>query len=181
MRQRTLLLIALLIPIACLSQENTTTKEHLPKRAALYSAVVPSLGQAYNHKWWKMPIVVAGVGGLGYYGYTNYVDFNNAKKACAYKAGSSTYTNAEINMLVANYSESQLQTIRDQYRRSFEISCIAIIAWWALNIVDATVDAYLFDYDINDDISMSIEPCSLQSDFLTYNYAPTGISLKIKF
>lgn len=163
-----------------MGQQTEPQKEHSPKRAALYSAVVPGLGQAYNHKWWKTPIVVAGVGGLGYYGYTSYIDFDNAKKACAYKAGSSTYTNDEISQLISSYSEIQLQSIRDQYRRSFEISCIAMIAWWALNIVDATVDAYLLDYDIGDDLSLSLEPCTVSTGFF-YTYAPTGISLKIKF
>lgn len=183
MRSSVLLTIAIILfPLLCKSQQTDTVapSQHSPKRAALYSAVLPSLGQAYNHKWWKMPIVLGGVAGLGYYGYINYMDFDTMKKACAYKAGNSTYTNDEIDQLVAKYSETQLQTIRNDYRRSFEISCIALFAWWALNIVDATVDAYLFEYDISNDISMSISPCTMGAGAPMMSMT-TGIALKFNF
>ena len=174
--------LIILLPLLCKAQQTDTVApvQHSPKRAALYSAVVPSLGQAYNHKWWKMPIVLGGVAGLGYYGYINYMDFDTMKKACAYKAGNSTYTNAEIDQLVAKYSETQLQTIRNDYRRSFEISCIAMFAWWVLNIVDATVDAYFFEYDISSDLSMSVSPCMMNAEVPTMGMT-TGVSLKFNF
>ena len=129
--------------------------KHSPKKAALLSAVLPGAGQIYNKKYWKLPIVYVGYGGLGTWiglnaknlkGYTN-----------AYKLqldGDSTTVGAYKGIT----DETQLSIRRDQAKRNLDLSIILISVYYAINIVDAAVDAHLFEYSITDDLSVKIQP-----------------------
>lgn len=159
-------------------------KEHNPKRATIYSAVLPGLGQAYNKKYWKIPIVYAGIGTIFYIAYTNGGNYSDYRKAYDYKTGIITEADDEIISIANRYSNDNLITIRDHYRRNMELSWIAMALWYGLNVIDACVDAHLFEYDINDDLTLKVEPM-LQTNFeeMAYGYGKcsTGVSLKLKF
>jgi hypothetical protein len=129
-------------------------KGHDPAKAALMSAILPGAGQVYNQKYWKIPIVYAGLGGFGAWLGHNAIQLKG-------------YTNAyrhhvEGTDALASYngynSESQLKFKREQAKSNLDISVIALSAWYVLNIIDATVDAHLFNFDVNEDISISLHP-----------------------
>lgn len=159
-------------------------KKHSPKRATIYSAVLPGLGQAYNKKYWKIPIVYAGIGTIFYFAYTNGSNYSDYREAYDYKSGIATDVSDDIKSIANRYSEGNLITIRDYYRRNTELSWIIMAAWYGLNIIDACVDAHFFEYDISDDLTLKVEPViSTNFDKMAYGYgcSSTGISLKLKF
>ena len=159
-------------------------KKHEPKKATLYSAVLPGLGQAYNKKYWKMPIVYAGIGTIAYFIYSNNDGYKTYRLAYDYKTSINTDVSSDIISIANRYSNENLIRIRDSYRRNVELSWIVMALWYGLNIVDATVDAHFFEYDIGDDLSLKIEP-TLQPNYemMAYGYGrcSTGVSLKLKF
>lgn len=188
MFKRLLILSLLLAVSACsLFAKNDSVvmqKKHEPKKATLYSAVLPGLGQAYNKKYWKMPIVYAGIGTIAYFIYNNNDGYKTYRLAYDYKTGINTDASSDIIRIANRYSNENLIRIRDSYRRNVELSWIVMALWYGLNIVDATVDAHFFEYDIGDDLSLKIEP-TLQPNYemTAYGYGrcSTGVSLKLKF
>ena len=160
-------------------------KKHSPKKATIMSACLPGLGQVYNGKWWKVPIVYAGLGGLGYLAYDNYSEYQSFLHAYEYKTGDLpegvTLSEHEAD-LASRYLDSQLQTYKESYRRDFEFYTILTIAWYGLNIVDACVDGHLYDYDISDDLSLSIDPYRpVETPIKMPQYAQVGLSFKLNF
>ena len=151
----------LLLLSATAHAQGVKKKEHNPKKATIMSACLPGLGQIYNRKWWKVSIIYAGFGGLGYLAYSNYSDYKTYLTAYMIKTGDLgegvTPTEQELQ-LSEYYQASQLQTYKEGYRRDFELYCILLAAWYGMNIVDATVDAHLYSYDISDDLSLTVDP-----------------------
>jgi hypothetical protein len=131
-------------------------KPHSIKRATIYSAVLPGLGQGYNKKYWKIPIVYAGFGVMTYFIVTNINEFNKYKEAYVYKANGETYP--IDNEYVDRYNLDQLESGMDTYRRYRDISYIVTALWYVINILDANVDAHFVDYDISDDLTINWEP-----------------------
>ncbi|MCR5660145.1 MAG: hypothetical protein K6G25_12580 [Bacteroidales bacterium] len=161
-------------------------KSHSPSKAAIMSACLPGLGQVYNRKWWKVPIVYAGLGGIGYLAYSNYSEYRSYLLAYEFKTGNLpegvSLSDYEAN-LANKYAEGQLQTYKDSYRRDFEFYTILTVAWYGLNIVDACVDGHLYNYDISDDLSLSIDPYlrSAETPIKLPQYAQVGLSFKLNF
>ena len=129
----------------------TMLRIHSPHKATIYSALVPGLGQVYNKKYWKLPIIY-GLTGIFIYAF----DFNNDNY--------NKYKNAYADMLSGKivtfqgYTQYQVEFLKDGYRRNRDLNVIALAAIYLLNIVDATVDAHLFNYDISDELSLNIQP-----------------------
>ena len=161
-------------------------KAHSPKKATIMSACLPGLGQIYNRKWWKVPIVYAGLGGLGYLAYSNYSESQRYLHAYEFKTGDlpegATLTQYEAD-LANKYADSQLQTYKESYRRDFEFYSILTVAWYGLNILDACVDGHLYSYDISDDLSLSVDPYlrSAEPPIKMPQYAQVGLSFKLNF
>ena len=161
-------------------------KPHSPKAATIMSACLPGLGQIYNRKWWKVPIVYAGLGGIGYMSYSNYSEYNSYLHAYEFKTGDLpegvTLSQHELD-LANKYSDSQLQTYKESYRRSFELYTIILAAWYGLNILDACVDGHLYSYDISDDLSLSVDPYlrPMETFVPMPQYAQVGLSFKLNF
>lgn len=131
-------------------------KEHSITRATVYSAIVPGLGQAYNRKYWKIPIVYAGFGATTYFIILNTTEFKKFREAYRYVANDETYP--IDNDYVDRYTLQQLEDGMNTYRRYRDLSYILTFVWYGLNILDANVDAHFFDYDISDDLSMHWAP-----------------------
>jgi hypothetical protein len=131
-----------------------------PARAAFYSAILPGLGQAYNKKYWKIPIVYAALGTGIYF----YIDNNNEYKRYrnAYKSRLAGFATDEFWGIDSNgnpLSSPQISNdalIRAQrtLRRNKEISLLVTIGIYALNIIDANVDAHLLQYNIDDNLAL---------------------------
>lgn len=152
-------------------------KHHSPKKAALFSAILPGLGQAYNKKYWKIPIIYAGVGTLIYFVNLNHKEYKKFRDAYNYVAsGDSAHTD---NDYVNKYSQNALLQGRNYYRSNIELTYILSGVLYLLNIIDATVDAHLFEYDISDDLTMKLEP-GYTSDIL-YQKPVTTLKLSFRF
>jgi hypothetical protein len=152
-------------------------KVHSPKKASIYAALFPGLGQIYNGKYWKLPIVYGGYVGIIYvlgWNQNNYNDYFDAYKTISkYQSvdqmskTDKDYLNEmfkipywDMNTNPAHFDsfKTQLKSGKDYYRKNRDLSIIAIAALHVLSIIDASVDANLADFDINDNLSMHIEP-----------------------
>jgi len=152
-------------------------KEHSPTKATLMSAFIPGLGQIYNKKYWKVPIIYAGFGIMTYFIVFNtnlYIDYK-----CAYIESSYGNMNGSYSDLVNKYTKDELLSAREYYRRNLEISCLITALWYILNIVDATVDAHLYTYNITDKLSLKIEPAIQPVGFRDQTSA--GLKIKLNF
>ena len=160
-------------------------KPHSPVKATIMSACLPGLGQIYNGKWWKVPIVYAGLGGLGYLVYSNYYEYRSYLHAYEFKTGDlpeGVILNQHETELANRYAESQLQTYKESYRRDFEFYTLITVAWYGLNIVDACVDGHLYNYDISDDLSFSVDPYRpIAQPIMLPHYTQMGLSFKLNF
>ena len=171
---------------AKLDKSGKEKKPHSPTKATIMSTCLPGLGQIYNRKWWKVPIVYAGLGGLGYLAYSNFSESQHYLHAYEYKTGDlpegATLTQYETD-LASKYADSQLQTYKESYRRDFEFYIILTVAWYGLNILDACVDGHLYSYDISDDLSLSVGPYlrPTETPIKMPQYAQVGLSFKLYF
>jgi len=162
-------------------------KDLRPRRATIMSALVPGLGQAYNKKYWKLPILYA-IGGVLVY----FVRFNNQYYKAFSKAYNDTTYSVEHSLQtlvwgtsagsiypnLGQYSPTNLKTLRDYYRRDRDLSIIGLVGIYLINVVDAHVDAHLRTFNINDNLTMEINPKI--SPGLFGSFAP-GICLNVKF
>lgn len=159
--------------------DTVTVKYHSPTRAALLSAVFPGMGQIYNRKYWKLPLVYGGLGTLGYLvvHYNKLYQQYHDAYVQYYKYGNTEilYTLPKFNM---SYSISrQLEFYKKTYRRYRDMDILLFCGVYMLNIIDATVDGYLLNYDISDKLSMHVEP-ALVNGSLACN---PSLGLKLSF
>ncbi len=130
--------------------------KHSPSKATILAAVIPGAGQAYNRKYWKIPIVYVGVAAAGYAIYSNQKNYKDSKNS--YIALTDTI---ESTVYEGNLSEAQLITSIDYYRRYRDMSVLALLAWHGLTIIDANVDAHFFNWDVSEDLSLRVRPRAL--------------------
>ena len=151
---------------------------HSPKKAALMSTIVPGLGQVYNHKYWKMPVIYGAFAGLGYFFWYEQKQFDIFTAAYHKSLAGNT---AAIDPSIRFYDSSQLLEWKNYFNRYRDLSIIGITLVYVINIVDATVDAHLwhFDKNISDDLSMRFSP-GLSPVFGSVMPAP-GVHLTLSF
>jgi len=180
-----LLLFSSLIPTTTYCQEkaaDTLYQEHSPKKAT-YWALLPGAGQIYNKKYWKLPIVYAGFGVIGYFAVINrneYLKYHDAY-VCSATLGEEC-----TNELAQKYSTTDLKSIRDYYRRNTELSFIIGGVWYVLQMIDAVVDAHLYYWNVNDDISLKVQPVINpvvipQPNYYDQHPAMNGIKITVNF
>lgn len=131
-----------------------------PAKAAFYSAVLPGLGQAYNKKYWKIPIVYAAIGTGVYFYVTNNKEYNRYRDA--YKSRLAGFTNDEFyldsqgnQLSTPRVSDDALLRAQKLFRRNKELSLLVTIGIYALNIIDANVDAHLLQYNVDENLSLA--------------------------
>lgn len=144
---------------------------HSASKATIYSAILPGWGQAYNRKYWKIPIVYAGFAGVGYFIKTN----NDSYKL--YKSDYLLLKNDPNAQTVTGLDQRSLRINIDTYRRTRDLSIIGLVAWYGLVMIDANVDGHFFNYDIDEDLSMELQPW-INSEVVTGH--GVGISLNFK-
>lgn len=142
-----------------------------PSKAAFYSAILPGLGQAYNKKYWKIPIVYGALGtGIYFYSTNNkeYKRFRNAYKQRL--AG-------EDDEFKGQYNDATLINGQKVFQRNRDLSLLITIALYVLNIVEANVNAHLMQFNVND--NLSFQPAIYPNDI---NYKQNvGLTLCYKF
>jgi len=152
-------------------------KQHSPTKATIMSALLPGLGQVYNKKYWKVPIIYAGFGILTYFIVSNAHEYNIYKGAYIEKFDS--IFNGKYADMVGKYTATDLLAGREYYRRNLEISCLFTGLLYILNILDAVVDAHLYTYNINKDLSLHAEPVIMGPGF--NQKLSSGIKISLKF
>jgi hypothetical protein len=135
--------------------DSVQVRRHSPKKAS-WLALIPGAGQIYNKKYWKLPIVYGGMGTTGYLTY--YYGKQSAYYRREYVTRANDIDGKGLYEDLADMSDDNVLALRNYYRRNMEI-CIAVcVLVYALSIVDASVDAHLFYYDISDNLSMGVKP-----------------------
>jgi len=119
-----------------------------PSKAAFYSAILPGLGQAYNKKYWKIPIVYAALGAGVYFYIDNNNGYNRAREA--YKRRLAGFQDDEFQ---DKFTDDGLREAQKSLRRNKELSLLITVGLYALNIIDANVDAHLLQYNVDENLS----------------------------
>jgi hypothetical protein len=136
-------------------QDSVVPKKHSPKKATIYSAILPGLGQAYNRKYWKIPVVYAAIGTSAYFMIRNADSMRQRQNAL--KAMLDGDPNTQAPAKYANIPESVLKSERNYYRTNRDYSIIALSAFYVLNILDAAVDAHFYKFNIDQPLAMRKE------------------------
>ena len=165
-------LIFTLIPIISIGQTTAVPSEKKavnggiepwqpnPKKAGLYSAILPGSGQLYNKQYWKIPVVYAGVGAAIYF-----IDFNSQKyrtyrKAYIARIDADPNTRDEFEGL---YTASALKQLQDGYKRYLDMTVLLTAVGYTLQVMDAVVFAHLKNFDVTKDITIQVQPIANQN------------------
>lgn len=141
-----------------------------PSKAAFYSAVVPGLGQAYNKKYWKIPLVYGAIGSSLYFYITNNKKYHRYRDAYKHRLAGEP---DEFSYL----DENRLVQAQRFYQRNRDLSLLVTVGFYILNIVDANVDAHLMQFNVSD--KLSFQPNLYQNDI--NNKTNVGLSLNYQF
>jgi hypothetical protein len=167
----------------------------IPLKATMLAAALPGAGQIYTRKYWKVPIVYAGFGALGYAVAYNSKWYNTYTRAFQDFTDKIPETASYADLIrgvppeeydpvlhpdtyhpeTASYVQDQLLNKVDYFKRYRDLSLIGIGAWYLLTILDANVDASLIDYDVSENVNLSIAPFQ----FPLYNYAAAGVGFTL--
>ncbi|UYW00330.1 hypothetical protein K5I29_07035 [Flavobacterium agricola] len=145
-----------------------------PAKAAFYSAVLPGLGQAYNKKYWKIPIIYAGMGVSLYFVIDNNKTYNQHRDEYKRRLNG---TNDPNDPFYGGISNQRIIDAQRLAQRNRDLSIVITGLIYIINIVDANVDAHLMQFNVNENLSLKPEYKLNQFDN-THNY---GLSLNYKF
>jgi hypothetical protein len=156
--------------------EDTITENEIdplrPSKAAFYSAILPGLGQAYNKRYWKIPLVWGAIGTGIYFYVSNDKQFDRYRDA--YKRRLAGFEDDEFFGVVSN---DGLVRAQDQFRRNKEVSLLVTLGLYALNIIDANVDAHLLQFNVDENLSLSPHYRYNEME----NTSDLGLTLNFKF
>lgn len=125
-----------------------------PKKAGLYSAIVPGLGQLYNRQYWKVPVVYAGLAVAGYFFIDNLNNYQDYRKAYIGRINNPYPT----DKYVAIYTTDQLQQLQNDYNKYLDMTVLFSTVGFAMQVIDAITSAHLKNFDISRDISLKMRP-----------------------
>ncbi|MBR1630848.1 MAG: hypothetical protein IJ680_03245 [Paludibacteraceae bacterium] len=161
-----------------------------PAKATWLAVVVPGLGQIYNKKYWKLPIVYGGFLGCAYAISWNGTMYRDYKQAYRDIIDDDPSTTSYLDILPQGYTiemmgglqtyASTLKSRQQRYHRYRDIGIVATVLVYALSVIDAFVDAQLYDFDISPDLSMSVMP-SVYQDHYYHNQRTAGLQFTFRF
>jgi hypothetical protein len=187
------IIILLIISVFCLSHNTfaqdtvpvPATPRHFfkaePLKATMLAVAFPGLGQIYNRKYWKIPLVYAGFGGLAYSINFNGKNYNKMMKAYQDFTDAIPETQSYIALIRgitpdeydpvlyphkyvpsnASWVKDRLLAAVDYYKKYRDLSYIGIAAWYLISVLDANVDASLFNYDVSNKLDVAITPATM--------------------
>jgi hypothetical protein len=123
-----------------------------PVRAGWYSAILPGLGQAYNGKYWKIPIIYSIFAGMFFIAEDNNYKYDMFKKAYL------NFDDDKPSWVPSYLNKDAIKEYRNYYKRNRDLNIIIAVGLYLMNILDASVDAHLMDFDISEDLSLGIKP-----------------------
>ena len=171
-----------------------------PNKACIFAAIFPGLGHIYNRKYWKLPLIYGGFLGCMYavtWNNTQYVGYRNAYSDIqpVDATGNESRGHSWINYVPFSWGKpeqlgdltpdrqkqltTRLKNARDYFRRNRDLSIIVSVGVYALSVLDAYVDARLFDFDISPDLSMRVKPAVFQQTMA--NSSGLGLQLNFNF
>ncbi len=156
-----------------LALDTATRKKFNPKTATLRSAIIPGWGQAYNKKYWKIPIVYGALGTTAGIFFYNLKTYKLLRQAVVLRSDKDTSNDNQIDQRFRRLSLESIRTNRNLFRQNIDYSVLFFLVFWALNVVDATVDAHLKAFDVSPDITMKIRP--------GFNYMSSGAGISLVF
>ena len=161
-----------------------------PQRALWLSALCPGLGQIYNRRYWKLPIVAGAFVGLSYGTAWNNRMYKDYSKAYRDVMDNDPDTRSYMDFFPPTVQESDLDAAwlqkimkskRDYYRRYREICIISMVGVYLINIVDAYVDASLAHFDISPDLTLDVSPAAIDNTALGSRLPSLGLQCAISF
>lgn len=161
-----------------------------PQRALWLSALCPGLGQVYNRRYWKLPIVVGAFVGLTYGASWNNRMYKDYSRGYRDVMDDDPETRSYMDFFPPTVEESDLdmawlqrimKSKRDYYRRYREICVIAMVGVYLINIVDAYVDASLAHFDISPDLTLDVTPAAIDNTALGARMPSLGLQCAISF
>lgn len=159
-------------------EQADSTAVHSVKKAVIYSAVLPGLGQVYNHQampkgkkkaFWKVPLIYGALGASGYFLISNQQLKNELKSEYISRTENGLYSDKWIQ-----YDDQAILTLYNQHLNFRDLSILAVTGVYLLQVVDAGVEAHFVDFDISEDLSLHIRP-------VLYSRKTAGIGLSLKF
>lgn len=151
--RRLLLLILLVLPFGAKAQQSVY-EEHSPDVALRWS-LLPGAGQIYNEQAWKVPIIYGAFAGVGYFIYDNYKAMRLFKDEYLYRVNND---DTPQNPDYTTYPTSNIAELYNSYNRNFQLMIIVAAGIYGLNLLDAYVFGHLFNFTIDDDISLNVVP-----------------------
>ncbi|MCF6365083.1 MAG: DUF5683 domain-containing protein [Bacteroidales bacterium] len=157
-------------------------KKHNPTTAIIFSAILPGAGQGYNNQYWKIPLFYSALGttafSFNYFNkqYQKYLDGLVERQ----KLTNGEITESELTIFTLEIDETTITQYKDKYRRNRDLSALVFLAVYALNIIDATVYAHLADFDVSDDLSLTIQPEVIPL-YTIKNKNTVGLTFRLRF
>lgn len=139
------------------TSNNKSPKKFDPRIATRRSAMIPGWGQIYNKKYWKLPLVYGGLGITAGVFFYNVKTYKLLRLAYIYKIDKDTTNDKLIDPRFKNLSAEAIRTNRNLFRQNVDYSVLFFIVFWGLNVVDATVDGHLKQFDVNDNLSLQLK------------------------
>ena len=161
-----------IVPEGGIKEIITETPRNRPNKIALYSAMLPGLGQIYNRKAWKIPIIYGGATLLVFGAINSNTQYLFFRDALFLEVDGDPDTINETGL-----NESQIRRRVDFFRRNRDFFIILTGALYLLNVLDAHVDAHLHEFEVNEQLALSIRPSMVQNP---WNIANVGLSLQLK-
>lgn len=146
------------LPVAKDSVKKKVPKYFNPHTATIRSAILPGLGQIYNKKYWKVPIVYGALGTTAAIYLYNINTYRALRQAYIYITDKDTSNDVLIDRRFSNLSPTAIRSYRDSFRQNIDYAVLFFLLFWGLNVVDAAVDAHLKAFDVNDNLSLQIKP-----------------------
>ncbi len=129
-----------------------------PRKATIRSAIIPGWGQLYNKKYWKLPLVYGALGATAGIYFYNLKTYKILKQAYTYASDTDPSNDVLIDPQFSNLSANAIKSYRNSFRQNIDYSVLFFLLFWGLNVVDATVDAHLKAFDVNDNLSLEFKP-----------------------
>ena len=146
-----------------------------PGRAARLSLLLPGLGQIYNRRYWKVPLVYGAIGAVGYFALNNHQQYLDYKSAYQNRTDNDPAT---TDLQFPTLSDENVRLTRDNFRRNRDFNIILMTIFYALNSVEAYVDAHLRGFTVSDNLSLKVLPAA---EYSVMNGFQTGIKFSFQF